>query len=149
VAHTFLVEAGRWLLQGNWLERNGVVTPIQGKTLVGWGRDNWFTIVTKMGFPAVEREEMTFQYRGRLSTGAQQYTFVLQHSELGRIEGEGWIAPDSIVQRYWVLGDQQRRSGFEAMHRVDNKTYHLSSSVMAGHHLVSTMEAKLTRQPNE
>ena len=40
---------------------------------------------------------------------ATQYTFVLQHSELGRVEGEGWIAPQSIVQRYWVLGDERQR----------------------------------------
>jgi hypothetical protein len=149
VAHTFLLEAGRWLLQGTWLERDGTVIPIQGKTLVAWGRDDWFTVVTKMEFSGAERDEVTFQYRGRLSPGVQQYTFVLQHSQLGRVEGEGWVAPESIVHRYWVLGDRQRRSGFETMHRVADNLYHLTNSLMAGHHLLSTMEARLTRQPNE
>ncbi|KGF71953.1 hypothetical protein DO97_14145 [Neosynechococcus sphagnicola sy1] len=143
------MEAGRWTLQGTWLERNGVPIPIKGRTLVGWGRDNWFTMVTKMVFPASERDEVTFQYRGHLDGGERQYTFVLQHSQLGRVEGEGWIAPESIVQRYWVLGDRQRRSGFETLHRLNDNLYYLSSGIMAGHHLISTMEATLERQANE
>lgn len=146
MAHTFLMEGGRWTLQGNWLERDGVLVTVKGKTLVAWGRDDWFTMVTKFEFPGTDREEISMQYRGRLDAGERQYTFVLQHSLLGRVEGEGWIAPDSIVQRYWVLGDRQRRSGFETLRRLDDDTYHLSSGIMAGHYLTSAMEAVLERQ---
>jgi hypothetical protein len=146
VAHSFLVAEGRWLLKGTWLERNLAPIPIQGKSLIGWGQDNWFTLVTKIEFLETDREPITCQYRGRLSTGDQQYTFVLQHSGFGRVEGEGWIASDTIVQRYWVLSDRQRRSGFESFYRIDERTYHLSSSIMAGHHLTSTMEATFSRQ---
>jgi len=149
VAHTFLMEAGRWTLQGNWLERDGLPVSVKGKILVAWSRDNWYTMVTKLMFPGTEREEISFQYRGRLNSGERQYTFVLQHSLLGRVEGEGWIAPESIVQRYWVLGDRQRRTGFEALHQLDNNKYRLSSSVMAGHYLTSTMEASVERQMGE
>jgi hypothetical protein len=149
VTHTFLLEAGRWLLQGTWLERDGITVPVQGKTLIGWGRDGWYTMVTKLSFPSAERDEIVSQYRGHLTTGVHQYTFVLQHSQLGRVEGEGWVAPQSIVQRYWVLGDRQRRSGFETLYRVSRDTYYLSSSILAGHQLISTMEAEFIRQPNE
>lgn len=148
MTHTFLMEAGRWNLQGNWLERNDMPISVRGRTLVGWSRDNWFTMVTKLVFPGTEREEVSFQYRGRLHLGERQYTFVLQHSQLGRVEGEGWVAKDSIVQRYWVLGDrQQRRSGFETLYQVNENTYHLTSGMMAGHFLINTMEAVLERQP--
>ncbi len=126
---------------------------VEGKTLVAWSRDNWFTMVTKLIFPGGEqgevtsaREEITLQYRGRLDTGERRYTFVLQHSLLGRVEGEGWVGPDSIVQRYWVLGDRQRRSGFETLYRLDDNRYCLSSGILAGHYLNSTMEAMLVRQ---
>ncbi len=146
MAHTFLLEAGRWTLQGNWLERNGMPIPVKGMTLVAWNRDNWYEMVTKLIFPDSDREEILFQYRGRLDGEERQYTFVLQHSLLGRVEGEGWIAPDSIVQRYWVLGDRQRRSGFETLHKLDQNKYYLSSSIMAGHYLTSTMEATMQRQ---
>jgi hypothetical protein len=149
VAHTFLMEAGRWTLQGSWLERDGLPVTVKGKILVAWSRDNWYTMVTKLMFPGTEREEISFQYRGRLNAGERQYTFVLQHSLLGRVEGEGWIAPESIVQRYWVLGDRQRRTGFEALHQLDSNKYRLSSSVMAGHYLTSTMEASVERQLSE
>lgn len=149
MSHTFLLEAGRWSLQGTWLERNGSPITIHGKTLVSWGRDNWFTMATKLTFPTTERDAITCQYRGHLSGEEHQYTFVLQHSQLGRVEGEGWVAPASIVQRYWVLGDRQRRSGFETLHHVNDDLYYLSSGVIAGHHLISTMEATLERLANE
>jgi hypothetical protein len=141
------MQAGRWTLQGNWLERNGMPITVKGKILVAWSRDDWFTMVTKLIFPGADREEIAFQYRGRMDSGERQYTFVLQHSLLGRVEGEGWLAPESIVQRYWVLGDRQRRSGFETLYHVDDNTYYLSSGIMAGHYLSSTMEATLERQP--
>jgi len=143
VSHTFLMEAGRWTLQGSWLERDGMPIPVKGKILVAWSRDDWYTMVTKLVFPGTEREGMSFQYRGRLNLGDRQYTFVLQHSVLGRVEGEGWVAPESIVQRYWVLGDKQRRTGFETMYKIADGEYHLSSGIMAGHHLTSAMEARL------
>lgn len=148
MAHTFLIEAGRWTLQGNWLERDGMPIAVKGKTLVGWGRDNWFTMVTKLIFPGSDREDIALQYRGRLDLGERQYTFVLQHSLLGRVEGEGWVAPESIVQRFWVLGDRQRRSGFETLRYIDEGKYYVSSGIMAGHYLTSTMEATLERQPD-
>jgi hypothetical protein len=66
---------------------------------------------------------------------------------LGQIEGEGWIGTDSIIQRYWVIGDRQRRSGFETFYRIDDQTYNLSGGILAGHYLTSTIEARLERQP--
>jgi hypothetical protein len=140
------MQAGRWTLQGNWLERNGMPITVKGKILVAWSRDDWFTMVTKLMFPAADREEISFQYKGRLDTGDRRYTFVLQHSLLGKVEGEGWIAPESIVQRYWALGDRQRRSGFETLYRLSDDKYYLSSGVMAGHYLTSAMEATVERQ---
>lgn len=151
MAHTFLLEEGRWTLQGNWLERNGMPIPVRGKTIVAWSQENWFTWVTKLVFPSSDRDEIAFQYRGRLDVGERQYNFVLQQSLLGRVEGEGWIAPESIVQRFWVLGDaqqgdHQRRSGFETLYRLNDNTYYLSSGILSGHYLTSTMEATLERQ---
>ena len=121
---------------------------VKGKTIIAWDNDHWFRMVTRLVFPDSDREDISFQYRGRLDVGERQYTFVLLHSVLGRVEGEGWVAPESIVQRYWVLGDRQRRSGFETRHRLSDNTYYLSSGIMAGHYLTSTMEATLERQPD-
>lgn len=148
MAHTFLLEAGRWTLQGNWLERDSMPITVKGQILVAWSRDDWYTMVTKLIFPGTEREEIIFQYRGRMNPGERQYTFVLQHNLLGRVEGEGWIAPESIVQRYWVLGDRQRRTGFETLHLLGENKYCLSSGIMSGHYLTSTMEATIERQPD-
>ncbi|BAY14908.1 hypothetical protein NIES2109_37330 [Nostoc sp. HK-01] len=147
MGHTFLMEPGRWTLQGNWLERNGMPISVKGMTLVAWNRDNWFTMATKLIFPGSDRPEISLLYKGRLHEGERQYTFLLQHNLFGQIEGEGWIGLDTIVQRYWVLSDRQRRSGFETAYRLSNDTYYLSCGVMSGHSLTSTMEASLERQP--
>jgi len=133
-------------LQGNWLERDAMPVAVKGQILVAWSQDDWFTMVKKLVFPKTELEQISQQYRGRLDGGERQYTFVLQHSLLGRVEGEGWIAPDSIIQRYWVLGDRQRRTGFETLYRLDQTKYYLSSGIMAGHYLTSAMEATIERQ---
>lgn len=146
MVHSFLIEPGRWTLQGSWMERDRLPTPVKGKILIAWSRDDWFTMIMKLAIPDAQPDEMALQYRGRLPSGDCQYTFVLQHSLLGRVEGEGWVAPDSIIQRYWALGDRQRRTGFETLYRLDNERYHLSSGIMTGHYLTSAMEATLHLQ---
>jgi hypothetical protein len=146
LSHTFLLEAGRWTIEGNWLERNQAPLLVKGRSMIAWTNDNWFTMVTKLFFPESEREEIAFQYRGRIDGDERQYTYVLQQSDLGQIEGEGWVGANSIIQRYWVLSDRQRRSGFETFYRINSNTYHLSSGVLSGHYLTSTMEAILERQ---
>lgn len=148
MTHIFLLQPGRWVMEGNWLDRNGMPITVKGKTLVAWNRETWFNMVTKLMFPGGEREDITLQYRGRFDISDRVYSFVLQHSELGKVEGEGWIAPETIVQRYWVLGDpKQRRSGFDTLHRLDNGSYYQSSVILAGHYLSSAMEATLNRLP--
>jgi hypothetical protein len=128
------------------MERDRLPSPVKGKILIAWSRDDWFTMVMKLALPDTQPTEMALQYRGRLTSGDCQYTFVLQHSLLGRVEGEGWVAPDSIIQRYWALGDRQRRTGFETLYRLDSDRYHLSSGIMTGHYLTSAMEATLHLQ---
>ena len=147
MAHRFLLEAGRWTLRGSWLERNEQPIAVKGKTIVAWSQEDWFTMVTKLIFPDGNHDDIAFQYRGRLDGDEMHYTYVLQQSLLGRVEGEGWLGPESIIQRYWVLGDRKQRSGFETFYRLDDRTYLYSGGILAGHYLISTMEAILERQP--
>ena len=150
MAHTFLMESGQWLLEGSWVDRNAMPIAVRGKTLVAWHQNDWFSMVTKLVFPNSDREDIVLQYRGRLDNNEREYTFVLQHSEMGKLEGEGLIAPETIVQRYRVLGDErQRRNGFETLRKIDANHYIYSSGIMAGHslNLISVMEASLERKP--
>lgn len=119
---------------------------IKGKTLVGWSKDNfWFTMVTKLTFPNSDRPEITMAYKGRIDSDDRRFTFVVEHSDLGKIEGEGIIGPDSITQRYWVMGDKKMRTGFQTLYRRDQNVYSLASAIVSGQNLESTMEAILTR----
>jgi len=155
LAHTFLLEAGRWTMRGRWQERNGPLLDVIGKTVVVWSPDRWFTWMTKLVFldgdipgkTANERvSEVSSQYRGRLNDDQIRYTFVVQHSIFGRIEGEGWLGPEAIVQRYWVLDDAKRRSGFQTLYRLDESTYSMTGGIQSGPHLASTLEARLERR---
>ncbi|MEI6330602.1 MAG: hypothetical protein ACOYN8_06065 [Pseudanabaena sp.] len=144
--HTFLVQPGKWTLEGNWIERDSMPIAVKGRTLVGWSKDNfWFTMVTKLTFPNSDREELTMAYKGRIDSDERRFTYVADDSALGKIEGEGIIAPDSIIQRYWVMGDRRARTGFQTLYRRDNNSYSLASGLISGQNLESTMEAVLTR----
>ena len=147
--HTFLVQPGKWTFEGNWIERDSMSIGVKGRTLVGWSRDNfWFTMVTKLTFADSDRQELTMAYKGRIDSDERRFTFVLDHSDLGKVEGEGIIGPDSIVQRYWVMGDKRLRTGFQTFYRRDSNVYLLTSGIIAGQNLESTMEAVLTRHPD-
>ncbi|MGI8935176.1 hypothetical protein [Leptolyngbya sp. BC1307] len=146
MGHSFLLEPGRWTLQGNWLTRDALPTVVKGKILVAWKPSSCFMVATKLSFPDSDQDEIVMQSKGRMTSQDRQYTFVLQHSLLGQVEGEGWIAPESIVQRYWGLSDKQRRTGFETLRQLSAERYHFSGGVMAGHYLTSTIEAEITRQ---
>ncbi|MDJ0726951.1 MAG: hypothetical protein QNJ38_17760 [Prochloraceae cyanobacterium] len=145
MGHSFLMDGGIWIVEGNWLEKNQDPQTVTGKTIVSWDRDNWFSMVTNLNFVNSDRTEISYQCRGRLGNKERYYTYVSKQSFLGRIEGEGWIAQNSIVQRYWVLGDPKKRTGFETFYRLDDRTYFLSSGILSGLSLTNTMEAKLLR----
>lgn len=145
MGHTFLLEEGSWTIKGSWLEHSGMPIVVKGKIIVAWTHESWFTMVTKLVFPGSDRQHISFQYRGHLLRGQRQYNYVLQQSSLGRVEGEGWISPHAIVQRYWVLEDRQRRSGFETLYHINDQTYHLASGMMIGHKLDNIMDAVVER----
>lgn len=146
MAHSFLLEPGKWTLQGTWISRDILPMPVKGKILVAWKPGDCFMVATKLSFPEGEQEDIVIQSRGRMTSQDRQYTFVMQHSQLGQVEGEGWIAPESIVQRYWGVSDKQRRSGFETLRQISPEKYYFSGGGMAGHYLSNTIEAELTRQ---
>lgn len=150
MSHTFLLNAGRWVLEGNYSERQAQSISFKGKTLISWSQDDWFTIASKLIFADADfnQPELILQYRGRIPQGVQHYTFVLQHSQLGRMEGEGWITPLSIIHRYWVLDDREKRTGLESFRSLNENNYHLFSSIMIGNTLLNTMEATLERLPH-
>ena len=146
MSHSFLLEPGKWKLQGSWLTRESLPTAVKGRLLVVWKQANCFQIITKLTFPKSDQTDIVIQLRGRMTDRERQYTFVLQHNLLGQGEGEGWIAPESIIQRYWGLSDKQHRTGFETLRQISPHQYHFSGGIMAGHYLTSTLEAELTHQ---
>lgn len=145
MTHTFLLEPSSWIIKGTWLDKTQKPIPFQGATIITWDQSNWFSMKTKMVFPDHDRADISYEYKGFLPSHRSQYTYVLKRSDYEKIEGEGWLSTDSIIQRYWVLGDNRRLNGFETFFCIDEDTYHLTSAMMAGNHLYNTLEGILER----
>lgn len=145
MSHTFLVDVGRWLLQGQWREGDRLPIQVNGKVLVTYSQDDWFVMAAKLTYDAEDKPDSVLQYRGKLALNDQTYAFILQHSDLGRLEGEGWVGNQSIVQRFWLLGDTKRRGGFENLWRLNDDEYFMSSGLTTGHKLTALLEATLRR----
>ncbi|NJK71877.1 MAG: hypothetical protein HC926_00025 [Synechococcaceae cyanobacterium SM2_3_60] len=98
--------------------------PFRGNANVRWDQSDWFTSLLTL--ESKSGGTLNLEYRGRVPVTAERYTFVLQHGELGRVEGEGWITPQAIMQRFWVLNDPQKRTGVEKLlfklHRIATAT---------------------------
>lgn len=156
MTHTFLLQSGNWKLQGLWCERKLQPMPIQGSVMISWHQNNWFNWNSQLIFPNNENassgskvlstSELNLNYRGYIGLQQSQYTFVLKHNILGNLEGNGWITPTAIVQRYWVLNDRQRRQGFETLYQQQDDTYCFCSCLTQGHQILITVEAKLARK---
>ena len=72
MSHSFLIEPGRWTLQGSWLARDLLPITVKGKILVAWNSSDWFTMVTKLVFPNGELEDIALQYKGRIAAGRSE-----------------------------------------------------------------------------
>lgn len=145
--HTFLVDAGRWLLNGYWLEPDQEPITVTGKILVSYSQDDWFSMAAKVTFAGQVKPDLMLQSRGKLELDEMIFTYVLQHSLLGRVEGEGWITPHGIVQQFVLLGDTNRCTGFEHYWQVDANHYTLLSGIHKSHKLKHLLEATLERVP--
>jgi hypothetical protein len=146
VKYTFLLQPGRWKSVGVWQEGTNPPVLLTGKTVVAWSADNWFTMITKLSIDNQPEQDITWQYRGHLEPDANRYNFILTHSQLGKIEGEGWIGESAIIQRYWVLEDPQRRTGFESFFQISEDSYRLAHSSLTSNRLAGLLELQFSRQ---
>jgi hypothetical protein len=146
MTHSFLLESGSWIIKGTWLDKNQKSSPFKGAIIITWDQSNWFVMKTKIVFLSSDRQDITFEYKGFLPANKNQYAYVLKRSDFEKIEGEGWLTNDSIIKRYWILGDNRRLNGFETYFCLDENTYHLTSGMMAGNHLLNTLEGILERR---
>lgn len=143
MTHSFLLQSGKWDVKGQYREKNQSPSIFQGFIDISWKEDNWFRILSELSFEDQTQPKIISKSRGRLDMEIKSYTYVLQHSLLGNIEGEGWIGDQSIVQYYWIVAGNQNRTGFDTFSRLSEDTYALTSVVLQRHNLNSTMEATL------
>ena len=143
VTHSFLLQSGKWDVKGHFSAKNQSPSTVQGFMDITWKEDNWFKIVSELSFDKQTQPQIKSKFRGHLDIERKSYTYVLQHSLLGNIEGEGWIGSQSIVQYYWIVAGNQHRTGFDTFSRLSEDNYALTSVVLERHNLNSTMEATL------
>ncbi|AUC59810.1 hypothetical protein AA637_01025 [Cyanobacterium sp. HL-69] len=150
MSHTFLLQPSSWIIKGNLTEKNHISIPFKGATIITWDQSSWFIMKTKLVFdnnqssPEIAKD-LEFEYKGFLPNNKYSYSYVLKRSDFDKIEGEGWITKNSIIQRYWILGDSRRRSVLETMFQLDEDHYHFSSTMVAGNNIVNVTEGILER----
>jgi hypothetical protein len=143
VTHSFLLQPGKWSVDGHYLTRGEQDFSLKGLITISWQREYWFKMKTQLSITKSDSLEILCQCKGHLDNQRKSYTYVLQHNILGNIEGEGWLGFDSIIQHYWVVGATQRRLGFETFYCLSENTYHFTSVYLESHNLKNTMEATL------
>ncbi|MBE9221969.1 hypothetical protein IQ215_04585 [Cyanobacterium stanieri LEGE 03274] len=150
MSHTFLLQPSSWIIKGNVTDKNQIITPFKGATIIAWDQSSWFTMKTKLVFEnnhssSENAHNLEFEYKGFLPNNKYSYSYVLKRSDFDKIEGEGWITKSSIIQRYWILGDSRRRSVLETMFQLDEDNYHFSSTMIAGNNMVNVTEGVFER----
>ncbi|MGY6530994.1 MAG: hypothetical protein ACXITR_13805 [Cyanobacterium sp.] len=150
MSHTFLLQPSSWIIKGNLTEKNQTFIPFKGATIITWDQSSWFIMKTKLVFDNNQSSSeivnnLELEYKGFLPNNKYSYSYVLKRSDFDKIEGEGWITKNSIIQRYWILGDSRRRSVVETMFQLDEDNYHFSSTMIAGNNIVSVTEGILER----
>ena len=145
MAHSFLVESGYWNVEGYWLKPSLAPVPLNGGIKIAWKRANWFKLTTSLACEDESATKIIYQCRGNLNYEENYYTFVSQHSLFGNIEGEGRFNSRSIVQYYWFIGTASQQKGLDTYYCIDSNTYYLTSSILDGHGIKSTIEATLSR----
>lgn len=143
MTHSFLIEAGYWNVEGYWLKPS-LAIPLNGGMNITW-KANWFKLTTSLVGDDESATKIVYQCRGNLNYEEKYYTFVAQHSLFGNIEGEGRFNSQSIVQYYWFIGTANQQKGLDTYYRIDPDTYYLTSSILGGHGIKSTIEATLKR----
>ncbi|WP_319419684.1 hypothetical protein [Pleurocapsa sp. FMAR1] len=145
MAHSFLVDAGYWNVKGHWLKPNLTPITLEGDIQIAWKRANWFKMTTSLACDDEAETKIIYQCRGNLNYEEKYYTYVAQHSLLGNIEGEGRLGLQSIIQYYWFLGTTTNKKGLDTFYCIDQNTYYLTSNILEGHSLLSTIEVTLKR----
>ncbi len=143
MAHSFLLQPGRWSLSGYFSQKHETPISIRGFITVTWKQEHWFKVVTQVILNNESSSEIICKYKGHLDRDRKSYTYVLQHSILGNIEGEGWISSQSIIQYHWIVGATKKRTGMDTFYCVSEDIYHFTSVILETHSLNSVMEATL------
>lgn len=151
MGHTFLLQPGSWIIKGHSSDKNQHSIPFKGATIIVWDQSSWFTIKTKLVFDIKQqtsseiKSNLEFEYKGFLPENKRSYSYVLTRTDFDKIEGEGLITKDSIIQRYWMLEDTRRRAVLETIFQLDEDSYHFSSTMMAGNNIINVIEGILQR----
>ena len=144
MTHSFLLKPGKWTINGYLRHKNRPPVNVKGLITIKWKQEYWFKMVTQLMLSDQSQSEIICQYKGHLDNQGKSYTYVLQHSILGNIEGEGWISSQSIIQYHWIVGSSQRRTGIDTFFYLGENIYHFTSVILESHNLSSTMEATIT-----
>ena len=143
MTHSFLLQPGRWSVSGHFRQKQQTPMIVRGFITITWKQEYWFKMISQLTLNNEPQSEIICIYKGHLDQDKKSYTYVLQHSILGNIEGEGWITSQSVIQYHWIVGASKKCTGIDTFYLISEDVYHLTSVILESHSLNSAMEATL------
>lgn len=144
MTHTYLFEEGAWLTEGSYVDGDGALFTLRGRSVVNHGEGAWWIEghMTLYSQPPVESHN---DYAIRpFGSGQHATTWVSDNPALGRLVGQFTVVADTIVSLYG--SEDGRHSGSEFLRRVDPDTYDGVGVLFRGPQRLSAWWLTLRRQ---
>jgi hypothetical protein len=143
VQHSFLFREARWRAAGEYRDGAGVVTAVDGETLVRHEPGKWLTegVLRVKSSPPKEQKNRTEVVP--FSPGSHATHWSSESATLGSLNGRFVIAGDAILSFY--ASGTGRYRGFECLQQKDAKTYHVRGAMLEQDKVISTWVLELKR----
>ena len=119
--HTYLLESGIWVSEGNYYDQKEQKIPITGKTEIIHQSEFWM-IQSSMALNLPDQVILTSRFELKpFKNGDTVADWVSFHENLGEIQGEFALVEDTILSEF--SGVEQSVKGSEVLTQIDKNTY--------------------------
>jgi hypothetical protein len=143
VKHTYLLEEGRWIAAGTYIDDSGERIRAGGETTTVHQQDVWLH-EGSLRIMLAKPTEFANRYEvAPLAPDALLTTWVSDNPTLGKLHGTFVIVTDSILSRY--QSENGLYQGFECLVQIDTATYSNRGVLLHNGSRVSSWALTLSR----
>lgn len=140
--HTYLVREGRWKISGQYYNKEGDPTPVEGVAQVVLQEKVWI-LDAQMQMSGLGSDKIVNrQVFSPPAPGQTVIPFIAQNPRLGRLEGRYTLVDDAILSHY--LSQDGPYSGVETLLQQTHDTYLARGALYDGAQLIAAWAVRLT-----